>query len=137
MIMKSALTLLFATIFALSVPSISHAGKGRAKNAQAAADKGGRHKHHHRVRHFLRRLDADKNGKIEGAEADKLRKVFAEKPKAKKRLQRMDKNQDGQLDDSEISAIHVKHKGEKGKKAKTGKKAKHTKKAKKQGRKQK
>ena len=60
----------------------------------------------------LKRFDKNADGKIEGAEAEALRKAF--NGKRREALKAFDKNSDGKLDDAEIAAIKA---GKPGKKA--------------------
>ena len=60
----------------------------------------------------MKRFDKNADGKIEGAEAEALRKAF--NGKRREALKAFDKNNDGKLDDAEITAIKA---------GKTGKKA--------------
>jgi Ca2+-binding EF-hand superfamily protein len=57
-------------------------------------------------RKVLTQFDTNKNGKIDGAEAEKLRQAFA--GDLKEQLKRFDLNGDGKLDDAEIAAIKLK-----------------------------
>lgn len=57
-------------------------------------------------RKVLTQFDTDKNGKIEGAEAEALRKAYA--GDLKKQLAPFDRDSDGRLDDREIAAIRMK-----------------------------
>ena len=71
---------------------------------------------------LLKKYDTDKSGAIEGSEIEALRKAFdADKTGP---LQKLDANNDGTLDDSEVAAIKA-HKGKgKGAARKEGKKKK-------------
>lgn len=57
-------------------------------------------------RKILTQFDKDKNGKIEGAEAEELRKAFS--GDLKSQLAKLDRDGNGKLDDSEIKAIKAK-----------------------------
>ncbi len=57
-------------------------------------------------RKVLTQFDKDKNGKIEGAEAEELRKAFS--GDLKSQLAKLDRDGNGKLDDSEIKAIKAK-----------------------------
>ncbi len=98
--MKSIRILTLATcLFALAVPATSFAGKGKEGKAGAKA---------------ARQFDSNANGTIDGDEIEALRKAFdADKTGS---LKDLDKDADGKLSDSEISAIKIKAKGEKKKK---------------------
>lgn len=54
----------------------------------------------------LRGFDANKNGRIDGAEVEKLREAFA--GALHQDLARYDLNSDGKLDDREVSMIRLK-----------------------------
>jgi Ca2+-binding EF-hand superfamily protein len=54
----------------------------------------------------LTQFDKDKNGKIEGAEAEELRKAFS--GDLKSQLAKLDRDGNGKLDDNEIKAIKSK-----------------------------
>ena len=102
-------------LLALAVPTPLFAAKGARKGSKAdQADKAGR------PGMLLRKYDLDKNGAIDGSEVEALRKAFdADKTGP---LKRIDANNDGTLDDTEIAAIKA-HRG-KGTAAKGGKRRK-------------
>jgi hypothetical protein len=58
------------------------------------------------VRKVMTQFDKDKNGKIEGAEAEALRKAF--EGDLKSQLSKFDRDGNGKLDDAEVAAIKVK-----------------------------
>ena len=56
---------------------------------------------------LLKKYDTGKNGAIDGAEVESLRKAFdADKTGP---LKRFDANNDGKLDDTEVAAIRARH----------------------------
>ena len=58
------------------------------------------------VRKVMTQFDKDKNGKIEGTEAEALRKAF--EGDLKSQLSKFDRDGNGKLDDAEVAAIKVK-----------------------------
>ncbi|MBI4661552.1 MAG: hypothetical protein HY735_22245 [Verrucomicrobia bacterium] len=98
-------TLLLACLLGLLVCSSAVAGQGakraRGKKAEQAVP----------IQQVLKRFDKDANGKIDGAEADALRKAF-DGPKHAA-LKALDKNGNGKLDDAEIAAIQAAKQGKK------------------------
>ena len=57
-------------------------------------------------RSYLLKLDANKNGRIDGPEVDKLREAYA--GAMREGLARFDLNGDGRLDDLEVAGIRLK-----------------------------
>ena len=58
------------------------------------------------VRKVMTQFDKDKNGKIDGTEAEALRKAF--EGDLKSQLSKYDRDGNGKLDDAEIAAIKIK-----------------------------
>src|SRR5205085_2850003 len=90
--MKRILTLLSAVALTLVLISPAQAGKGN-KAAAGDAPKMGK---------ILKTYDTNGDGKIDGAEAEALKKAFASDAS----LKGLDKDKDGKLSDEEIAAIH-------------------------------
>ena len=55
----------------------------------------------------LRKIDADGNHKIEGAEITALKEAFTKAPADSKMKKRLDTNGNGKLDDNEIAALNA------------------------------
>lgn len=55
----------------------------------------------------IRKIDADGNHKIDGAEIAALKDAFAKAPADSKARKRLDTNGNGQLDDNEIAALNA------------------------------
>jgi|GEM_PF-6555749 len=55
----------------------------------------------------IRKIDADGNHKIEGAEVAALKAAFAKAPTDSKQRKRLDTNGNGQLDDNEVAALNA------------------------------
>lgn len=93
--MKSIRILTLAlTLAAVAIPTSSFAAKGEKKGKGSAK--------------AVRQYDANSNGMIDGAEADALKKAFdADKTGP---LKDLDKDADGKLSDSEVSAVKIKQK---------------------------
>ena len=103
--LKTHILTVTTCLIAFAVPTPLHAGKGgkKADAAEKAARPG----------MLLKKYDTDKNGKIDGSEAEALRKTFdADKTGP---LKKLDANNDGTLEDSEITAIKARHGKGKGK----------------------
>ena len=89
------LTLAVCTL-ALAAPAPLFAAKAAKKEGKAAKAA--------RAGAFFRKFDTDKNGAIDGAESEALRKAFEADP-----LRKLDANKDGTLDDAEIATVKVRH----------------------------
>lgn len=103
--LKTHILTVTTCLIAFAAPTPLHAGKGGKKvDAVEKAARPGM---------LLKKYDADKNGTIEGTEAEALRKAFdADKTGP---LKKLDTNNDGTLDDSEIAAIKARQGKGKGK----------------------
>ena len=89
-------------LLSLAAPSPVFAGKKEGK-----ANKADKKALHQAVRHF----DTNGDGKLEGDEAEAVRKSFAADPNGPAKSRDSDHN--GQLEDVEITSVQVKPKGEK------------------------
>ena len=105
--MKKSIILL-TCLLGLALPATALAGKGARRDKGAAAEKNQKAVTAQQV---LKRFDKNGDGKIEGAEAEALRKVF--NGKRHDALRAFDKNSDGKLDDAEIAAIKADKPGKK------------------------
>ena len=104
--MKLKAFILTICLVTLSIPTPLFAAKGARKEGKAAR---GAH-----PGMLIKRYDTDKNGTIDGTEAEALRKAFDNDP-----FRKLDANNDGKLDDTEIASIKARHgKGEAGKRRK-------------------
>lgn len=92
----------FLALLSIAAPSPVLAGKkeGKANKAEKKAL-------HEAVRHF----DTNGDGKLEGEEAETARKSFAAEPNGPAKS--LDADQNGQLEESEITGVQVKPKGAK------------------------
>lgn len=108
--------ILLSCLLSLALPATAFAGKGAKKQKAAQSEGNGKSVTAQQV---LKRFDKNADGKIEGAEAEALRKAF--NGQRHDALKAFDKNSDGKLDDSEIAAIKPEKQGKKG--DKQGKKA--------------
>jgi hypothetical protein len=108
------LSILIALVVALSSPSLAgrkgQAGKSEGKRAKAAL--------------ALKKIDANSNRQIDGAEVAVLKDKFAKAPADSRLKKKLDRNTNGQLDDDELAALNKRFAkaGKAGKDAK-GKKA--------------
>ncbi len=108
--MKRLPILALTCALALVTVSPAFAGNKAAKGAKPTKAE------RQEKRKLIREYDKNEDGKIEGAEAETLRKAFdADKTGPVKSL---DKNSDGKLDDTEIAALKSRPAGAKGKAAK-------------------
>ena len=97
--LKTQILTVTTCLIAFAAPMPLHAGKGGKKvdDAEKAA----------RPRMLLKKYDTDKDGAISSTEAETLRTAFdADKTGP---LKKLDANNDGTLDDSEIAAIKARH----------------------------
>ncbi len=110
--LKNQILTLTTCLIAFSAPTHLFAAKGANKGKGNPADKEAR------PGVLLHKYDTDKNGSIDGSEMDALRKAFdADKTGP---LKKLDVNNNGTLEDSEIAAIKGHH-GKGGKAGKGGK----------------
>ena len=113
--LKTRILIVTACLLTLAVPPPLFAAKGaRRGKRQDQADKAGR------PGMVLKKYDADKSGAIGGSEIEALREAFAADKTGP--LKRLDANNDGTLDDTEVAAIKARH--AKGGAAKGGKRRK-------------
>ena len=118
---KTQLLTLTTCLIALAAPSPLFAAKGAKKekkgNKPTAEQKAERQA---RPGTLLKKYDTDKNGAIDGSEIKGLRDAFdADKTGP---LKKLDANNDGTLEDTEVAAIKAHHGKGKGAAAKGGKK---------------
>ncbi len=95
----------------LALPAPAFAGNKGAKPDKAERQE---------KRKLVREFDKNEDGKIDGAEAEALRKAFDANKTGTGKV--VDANNDGKLDDSEIGALKGKPAGDKAKGAKKKKK---------------
>ena len=118
--LKTRIFALTACTLAFAIPTPLFAAKGAKKGNKAnqaeKADKAAR------PGVLLKKYDTDKSGAIDGTEIEALREAFdADKTGP---LKKLDRNNDGTLEDAEVAAIKARHGKGKGAAAKGGKKKK-------------